>query len=145
VACHRQGDRTSARAHWLAAARFKGDFQEMSVRTCSEMTFFSAMAWGRLGQHARRKTLLRELLKHARALAKSTARIDYFATSLPTMLLFEDDLQFHQQTSALFMEAQAQFGLGQLPAARRLLGRVLKRDPNHAMASDLLEELAGEP
>lgn len=40
--------------------------------------------------------LLERLLEHAQALAESQARVDYFATSLPTMLLFHDDLQERQ-------------------------------------------------
>lgn len=40
--------------------------------------------------------LLERLLEHAQALAESQARVDYFATSLPTMLLFHDDPQERQ-------------------------------------------------
>ena len=107
------GEKKSARAHWRAAANFKGDFQEMSVRAFSEMTYYSALAWERLGQKAKAKKLLRDLLAYAEKLAKTPAKIDYFATSLPTMLLFDDDLQFRQETSALFLQAQAHLGLGQ--------------------------------
>ena len=135
------GDRQSARRHWQAAAMFKGDFQEMSVRAFSEMTYFSALAWERLGRKAKAKKLLKDLLAFALKLQKTPAKIDYFATSLPTMLLFDDDIQFRQKTTALFLQAQAHLGLGRRIRARRLLASVLKRDPNHALASDLLEEL----
>jgi len=37
----------------------------------------------------------------------------------------------------LFLQAQAMLGLGQQAEARKLSEQVLKRDPNHAMASDL--------
>src|SRR5258708_2701797 len=83
----------TARRHWFAAANFKGDFQEMSVRAFSEMTYYSALSWEMLGQPVKAKKLLRELLDYARKLRKTEARIDYFAPSLPAMLLFEDDLQ----------------------------------------------------
>ena len=56
------------------------------------MTYYSALSWERLGQKAKAKKLLRDLLAYARKLAKAEAKIDYFATSLPTMLLFDDDL-----------------------------------------------------
>ena len=52
------------------------------------------------------------------------------------MLLFDDDLQFRQETIALFLQAQARLGLGQKPHATELLSAVLKRDPNHALAAD---------
>jgi hypothetical protein len=42
------------------------------------------------------------------------------------------------------LQAQARLGLGAPDEARRLLGIVLKRDPNHALAADLLEELRGQ-
>jgi tetratricopeptide (TPR) repeat protein len=131
------GNLKQAREHWRLAATFKGDFQQMSVRAFSEMTYFSALSWAKLGQGAKAKKLFRDLLAYATALQKSEAKIDYFATSLPTMLLFEDDLQFRQETAAMFLQAQARLGLGQKTAARRLLAAVLKRDPNHALASDL--------
>jgi tetratricopeptide (TPR) repeat protein len=133
------GDAKQARQHWLTAANFKGDFQEMSVRAFSEMTYYSALSWEKLGKRATAKRLFRDLLRYAQKLQRTPAKIDYFATSLPTMLLFDDDLQFRQETSALFLQAQARLGLGQSSAASKLLSAVLRRDPNHALAADLLK------
>lgn len=135
---HALGDKENARNHWRGAATFKGDFQEMTVRAFSEMTYYSALAWECLGRKAQGQKLLRDLLAAALRLQKAEARIDYFATSLPTMLLFDDDLQFRQETTALFLQAQAHLGLGRTARGRRLLRTVLERDPNHALAADLL-------
>lgn len=135
-ACDGLGDRKAACRHWRMAATFQGDFQEMSVRTFSEMTYYRALAWGRLGQPARMKQLLRGLLAYAKTLQKTEAQIDYFATSLPAMLLFEDDIQFRQETYARFLQAQAHWGLGRRVTARALLASVLQRDPNHMAAAD---------
>ena len=55
---------------------------------------------------------MRDLLAYARKLQTQPAVVDYFATSLPTMLLFADDLQLRQETTALFLQAQAHLGLG---------------------------------
>ena len=142
-ACDALGDKNSARQHWLTAATFKGDFQEMSVRAFSEMTYYSAWSWERLGQTAKATKLFADLLAYAQNLQKTPARIDYFATSLPTMLLFDDDLQVRQETTALFLQAQAHLGLKRRAKAKRLLAQVLKRDPSHALAADLLAELKG--
>jgi len=131
------GDPAAARRHWTIAAEFKGDFQTMSIRPFSEMTYYSALALQELGRKTAAKKLLRGLLAYARQLARTPARIDYFATSLPTMLLFDEDLQAGQLTTALFLEAQARLGLGQTAPARQLLRTVLRRDPNHALAADL--------
>lgn len=48
---------------------------------------FTISLWFSQEAHA----LLERLLDHAQSLAESQARVDYFATSLPTMLLFHDD------------------------------------------------------
>ena len=49
--------------------------------------------------------------KYAHTLAATPAKIDYFATSLPTMLLFEEDLASRQQTQAKLIERLALWGL----------------------------------
>ena len=103
--------------HWLSAAKFKGDFQEMKVRAFSEMTFYSALSLNRLGQKKKAADLFRDLLGYARRLEKAEARIDYFATSLPTMLLFDDDGQSRQATNAFFCAPKP--GLGWAGKRRR--------------------------
>ena len=139
VALDLLGEKKSAREHWRAAANFKGDFQKMSVRAFSELTYYSALSLAKLGQKSKAKKLLRDLLCHANELAKTTAKVEYFATSLPTMLLFDDDGQFRQETTALFLRAQAKLGLGRIAQARALLKTVLQREPSHALAADLAQ------
>jgi tetratricopeptide (TPR) repeat protein len=138
IALELRGEKKEAREHWVAAANFKGDFQEMSVRSFSEMTYYSALSWEKLGQKARARKLFRDLLAYARQWQRAEAKIDYFATSLPTMLLFNDDLQLRQETAALFLQAQAQLGLGKKALAKKSLSVVLQRDPSHALAADFL-------
>ena len=107
VACEAMGDRRAARNWWSKAAAFRGDFQEMSVRTFSEMTYYSALSLEKLGRKSAARELLRGLLAYAKKLFRMKAAIPYFATSLPALLLFEDDLQKRQGISARFLMAQA--------------------------------------
>jgi hypothetical protein len=141
IAAGRQGD---ARGWWERAATFRGDFQEMSVQTFSELTVFQAIAQRRLGWSQQADGLLRELEGFAQELMRSKASIDYFATSLPTMLLFEDDIQARQENRARFMMAQAAWGLGDDTTAGELLAIVLAADPNHGMALDLQRSMHRE-
>ena len=83
------------------------------------------------------KNLLNDLLKYAKNLEQSEAKIDYFATSLPTMLLFDDDIQKRQHTKAIFLQAQSFYGLGQFEKASKLIAKVLVNDPNHQLALTL--------
>ena len=133
------GQKAEARKHWKISAEFRGDFQDMSIRAHSEMTFYSALALAQLGRRSASRKLLEELSLYARRLAASTAKIDYFATSLPDMLLFEEDIQQRQQITADFLAAQALLGLGFKVKARTKINAILKRDPSHALARDFLD------
>lgn len=144
VAFEARDNTEAARAWWTKAAESSGDFQEMSVRLYSEMTYYSASALKRLGRSSEAKRMLRALLRHAKRLARTNPRIDYFATSLPAMLLFNDDLAARNTIAALFLEAQASVGLGYAKRAGRLVKRVLQLDPSHANAFDLISELRTE-
>jgi len=130
-----------ANEHFMQAATFKGDFQEMSVRRFSEMTYYSALAWKALGREEEAALLFNDLAAYGKELEQTPARIDYFATSLPAMLLFADDIQMRQETTALFLQAQAAAGLGMSEDAKHLLETVLSRDPSYAPAVILSREV----
>ena len=105
-------DVSKATAHWKLAARTKGDFQQMQVQPVSDVTYWSAMALRSLGREDEAKALFQRILDYACALERQTPTIDYFATSLPAMLLFDEDLAKRKTAAARFLKAQALLGLG---------------------------------
>jgi len=132
------GDAARATLHWQNAERQRGDFQQMQVRAVSEMTYWSAMALRRLGRKKEATSLFVSILDYATDLKRKTPKIDYFATSLPTMLLFEEDLQKRQHITATFLQAQALTGLGLDTEAQAALDEVQRLDRSHAGARDIL-------
>lgn len=126
-----------ARAWWQRAARQTGDFQHMSVRSISTATLWTGLALAMLGDEATSQNLMQSISEFAARLHSTTPTIDYFATSLPTMLLFEDDLEQRNTIEATFLEAQAQFGMGHFVEAGRLLEAVQLLDSNHMGAHTL--------
>lgn len=141
VACEAAANGTGARDWWTRSADSSGDFQDMSVRVHSEMTYYRALALRSLGRTHEARQLLRDLLRYAKELARTEPKIDYFATSLPTMLLFAEDLRKRNRVAALFMEAQASFGLDYERRGSRLLSEVLRLDPSHSAGADLRTDL----
>jgi tetratricopeptide (TPR) repeat protein len=136
VAHRAAGHREEMRRHLELAARAVGDFREMRVCAYSEMSYFSGMALRALGREANARAVFEGMAAYAKELAVRPARIDYFATSLPTMLLFEDDLQHRQEQQSKLLAALAAFGLGDKTAAGVLLVDILQHDPSHAMAAE---------
>ena len=140
VAYSEAGHKVKAIENWSFAADFKGDFLDMEVRAFSEKTYYSILSMKALGRTEEAGTLCDALEDYARDLLGKTAKIDYFATSLPTMLIFEDDIQLRQSISAYCMLGQVALVRGQLDGAKDWLGKVLAEDPNHALASELFIE-----
>jgi tetratricopeptide (TPR) repeat protein len=135
-------DRSAEAVHaWQQATRQRGDFQQMSVRSISDMTFWTGMAYARLGHTKKAQEIFQEIYEYSLKLQQQVPKIDYFATSLPTMLLFENDLAKLNQIEAKFLRAQAHFGLDREHVAKDLLYGVLQLDRNHAGAADLIQQL----
>ena len=78
---------------WREGAEARGDFSEMSPRSYSENTYYSVLAARRLGETEYADELVTGLAAHTELLARTPAKIDYFATSLPALLLFDEDPQ----------------------------------------------------
>jgi tetratricopeptide (TPR) repeat protein len=135
------GNAPAAKAWWERAVRQKGDFQQMSVRAVSEMTYWTALSLFRLQRIEEGEALLRRVLDYAGELERADPKIDYFATSLPAMLLFEDDLRLRADVTAAFLRAQAMAGLGRVDEAKASLERVRDLDRNHPGATDLRRQL----
>ena len=135
-------DRSAEAAQaWQLATRQSGDFQQMSVRSISDMTFWTGMAYARLGYANHARDIFQKIYDYSLELEQQIPRIDYFATSLPAMLLFENDLAAQNQVDARFLRAQALLGLNREAEAKHLLDEVLQLDRNHPRASDLLVQL----
>jgi tetratricopeptide (TPR) repeat protein len=142
-----QGRASDAEQAWTSAAGFVGDFQDSSPQPYSEKTYFSAEAWRRLGRPDLADDLLDRVERYAQEVVAAPASVDYFATSLPALLLFNDDLRARRRTTTQFLAAQVAAGRGDPAGAAVQLRTVLDRDPNHEAAHDLLLDLteAGVP
>lgn len=139
VAYADKGETAKATEHWERAARNQGDFQQMQVQSISDMTYWSATALHRLGRGDEARSLFQKIYDYALTLEQQTPKIDYFATSLPAMLLFDEDLKGRQTITARFLQAQAQFGLGERQKGLELLRQVQELDHSHTGAIDMLQ------
>lgn len=86
------GDEEKAQASFQSAASESGDFQNMAVTEYSELTVYKALSLHELGKGAEAIELLEAMINHCEEAKKQQAKIDYFATSLPNLLVFEEDI-----------------------------------------------------
>jgi tetratricopeptide (TPR) repeat protein len=135
------GSGAEAEHWWRRASREAGDFQQMSVLPISDMTYWRGAALEKLRQPKQANTVFRSIAAFADELEVQEPKIDYFATSLPTMLLFHEDLARRNRVLAAFLRAQAAYGSNGAAAAIPMLRAVLALDSNHAGASDLLQQI----
>lgn len=57
--------------------------------------------------------------------------MDYFAVSLPDLLIWEDDLQVRNTLHCRYMMALGHWGLKETAKAEELIAEVAKMDRNH--------------
>jgi tetratricopeptide (TPR) repeat protein len=138
VAATADGDPDEARRVWQRGARTSGDFQQMAVAEISANTFWVAACLDALGEYEAATALFHKIQEFALQLEHQRPVVDYFATSLPTMLLFDDDLVLRNRIQSLFLRAQAALGLHRSDEAEALAREVLQLDPSHTGAADLL-------
>jgi len=125
------GDESQATRRW--------DNASAPLSAVGVHTYFQALAAIALGEDARGRKILQELADFAELRRNSTVRIDYFATSLPNMLLFEDDLQQRNRVESLFLSGLAVLGLNQIAQAHEYLREVIALEPNHLYALWILQ------
>jgi tetratricopeptide (TPR) repeat protein len=129
---HRAAGHAAQARHWLEhAAALQGD----PAAPIGESAFWRALAHRELSHEPVAAQLFGALLEAARKRARTPVRIDYFATSLPSMLLFDDDLDARNRTECRYLIGLAQLGLGKTSLARRAFRDVLAADPNHVGAA----------
>jgi hypothetical protein len=99
------------------------------------------LALRRLGRDAGARECIESLRAWVDALEATPATVDYFATSLPSMLLFTEDPAVAQRRRVAFLRAQLDVLDGAPQQARERLDALLSDDPHHIDALELLSAL----
>jgi tetratricopeptide (TPR) repeat protein len=125
--------------YWTGEAESQlGDFdaahQSWTRASHAPSAYYRGLALQRLGDHKAASAAFHELDEAAERKLTAPVVIDYFATSLPNFLLFDDDLEARNRAEALFWRALAQLGLDKREAALETLDEVLRIQNHHLWA-----------
>jgi hypothetical protein len=80
------------------------------------MIFYQGLAWRRLGDDARAQAIFQTLIDYGCAHRNDVVRTDYFAVSLPSFLVFNDDPTLRNHIHCRYMEALGRLGMGESQA-----------------------------
>jgi tetratricopeptide (TPR) repeat protein len=95
--------------------------------------FYQGLAWLRLNNNHKANRIFSKFIEFADEHMHDVISIDYFAVSLPDLLVFETDLNERNKIHCLYIMALGYLGLGNqhLDKARSLFDEILTLDKNH--------------
>jgi tetratricopeptide (TPR) repeat protein len=107
------------------------DFSGMEVKSMSELAYYSALSLRQLEKIRQADEVLNQMCMVGRQMQTEKAVIDYFATSLPLLLVFNDDIQKRQRIHGKYIEALGHLGLRKTNEYAMLKREILKEEVTH--------------
>lgn len=99
-----------------------------------DMIFYQGLAWRRLGNEQKATEIFNKLIAYGQNHLGDKPQIDYFAVSLPDMLIFDDDLRVRNEIHCRYMMGLGYVGLGRLDQANEAFQNVLRKHCIHVGA-----------
>lgn len=95
--------------------------------------FYQGLAWLKLNERERATAIFKRLIDFGGSHIDDSISIDYFAVSLPDLLVFDADVSLRNKIHCLYLKALGNLGLGNghLGKAEQLFNDVLGLDINH--------------
>ncbi len=128
-----KGDLSTARHYWEqgtggplepAAALYYNDAKPDKI-------FYAGLCLQRLGRTDEANGRFHRLVGYGKQHLFDTVRMDYFAVSLPDLLIWDDDLNLRNSIHCRYMLALGHCALGNHRQARKYLDELLTLDINH--------------
>jgi tetratricopeptide (TPR) repeat protein len=101
--------------------------------------FYQGLAWLKLGEPDKAEMIFARLKDFGKQHLDDTIQIDYFAVSLPDLLVFDADLSLKNHIHCLYLAGLGYLGEGNMENAGAYFNQVLKLDINHQGAATHLQ------
>ena len=93
--------------------------------------FYAALCYRKLGQEDKARSLFNKLINYGKQHIFEKQTMDYFAVSLPDLLIWEDSLDQKNLIHCKYMLALGYYGMGDKEKALKYLAEVEALDNNH--------------
>jgi tetratricopeptide (TPR) repeat protein len=133
IAYEMQGEKEKANAYFLkgiegptepAAAMYYNDAKPDKI-------FYAALCYRKLGQEDKARSLFNKLINYGKQHIFEKQIMDYFAVSLPDLLIWEDSLDQKNTIHCKYMLALGYYGMGDKEKSLKYLTEVEALDNNH--------------
>ena len=136
IAYDAMGQQENARECWTEAT--KGPQEPAPAMYYNDAKpdkiFYAALAYRKLGDDAKANGLCYKLINYGKQHIFEKQTMDYFAVSLPDLLIWEDSLDVKNRIHCLYMLALGYEGMGDHEKAKRYFAEVKSMDINHKRA-----------
>ena len=93
--------------------------------------FYAALCYRQLGQEDKARSLFNKLINYGKQHVFDHVTMDYFAVSLPDLLIWEDSLDVKNEIHCKYMLALGYYGMGDKEKALQYMDEVKALDNNH--------------
>ena len=122
-------------ASYYYSAATKGDIPLSSAIYYNDQEpdqlFYQVLAYRKIGQPEKAQQLLEQLLSYATTHENDQPSIDYFAVSLPNLLIFDEDLTQRNKINCVYLKGLAYLGLHRVAEAALSFNEVRVMDNSH--------------
>lgn len=133
IVLDRQGKKQEAREYWK-----KGTVGPTEPADClyyndakPDKIFYAGLCWRALGEEDNARRLFNRLTAYGKQHLHDKVRMDYFAVSLPDLLIWEDDLDARNEIHCKYMLALGYAGLGDTEHTEQYRKEVERLNFNH--------------
>ena len=110
----------------------------------ADMIMYQGLALYKLGRKSEGNARQYKLIDYGEQHIRDEVKIDYFAVSLPDMLIYDEDWIRRNRAHCLFLMGLGNLGLGNREKAEEYFEDALKEDNTHLKCRMLLNELKAE-
>lgn len=96
---------------------------------------YQALAWRKLGESKKARAIFEKFIAFGEQHKNDTMQIDYFAVSLPDMLVFDIDINQRNKLHCNYLIGLGHLGLHDITKGEQLLAEVLETEINHQGAA----------
>lgn len=96
-----------------------------------EKIFYQGLALLKLGRNEEANNCFNKLIAYGEAHLYDTIKLDYFAVSLPDLLIWDDDLTYRNKIHCHYLQGLGYYGIGETKKAKKHLQEAAKMDINH--------------